>query len=107
MLAKLRWKPRAQEDLLDIYCLIGLGNPAAAERIVAAIESSIEALTAYPRMGLSRPDIQPSMRIIVEAPYLILYRIEPDTERGAVKTVEIVRIVDGRRNLKTLFQENR
>ena len=107
MLAKLRWKPHAREDLLDIYCLIGFDNPAAAERIVAAIESSIEALTAYSRMGPSRSDIQSSMRIIVEAPYLILYRIEPDTECGAVKTVEIVRIVDGRRNLKTLLQENR
>lgn len=105
MAAKLRWKPQAREDLFDIYCMIGFDNPAAAERIVTVMESSIETLATFPRMGSSRPDIQPSMRILVEAPYLILYRIEPDTDHEPVKTVEIIRIVDGRRDLKTLLQE--
>jgi toxin ParE1/3/4 len=34
-------------------------------------------------------------RMLVEAPYVILYEIKPDTQDGPVHTVEIVRVVDG------------
>ena len=40
-------------------------------------------------------------RILVEDPYLILYETHPDTDDGPIDSVEIVRMVDGRRNLKT------
>lgn len=43
------------------------------------------------------------MWMLVEAPYLILYRTDPDTDDGPVNAVEIVRIVDGRRDLAGLF----
>lgn len=95
MSASLRWTPQAQEDLFEIYCLIGLDNPAAAGRIVTVIEERIETLAKYPRMGRRRPDIRPCMRLLVKTPYLILYNTEPDTDQGAVKVVNIVRIVDG------------
>jgi toxin ParE1/3/4 len=36
-------------------------------------------------------------------PNLILYRIVPDTDEGPVEVVEIIRIVDGRRELASLF----
>lgn len=106
MFVSLRWMPQAHEDLFEIYCLIGLDNPAAAERIITAIQERIETLAKYPRMGRRRSDIRPSMRIVVKIPYLILYNTEPDTDHGAVKVVNIVRIVDGRRNLKALLHEN-
>jgi len=35
----------------------------------------------------------------VEAPYLILYETEPDTDEGPVSNIFIVTIVDGRRDL--------
>jgi toxin ParE1/3/4 len=38
------------------------------------------------------------MRMLVEAPYLILYRTDPDANEG-VDTVEIVRVIDSRRDL--------
>lgn len=56
-------------------------------------------------MGNGRPDIRVSVRILVKNPYLIFYNTEPDTDHGPVKGVNIVRIVDGRRNLKVLMQE--
>jgi toxin ParE1/3/4 len=37
--------------------------------------------------------------MLAERPYLILYEITPDTDEGAVETIEIVRVVDGRRDL--------
>lgn len=43
------------------------------------------------------------MRMLVEAPYVILYRTEPDTDEDPVTAVEVIRIIDGRRDLGHLF----
>lgn len=50
-------------------------------------------------MGSRRPDIRPSTRILVAHPYLILYETVPDSDSGPVSRVNIVTVVDGRRNL--------
>src|SRR5260221_10690905 len=96
MPAALHWTAQAREDLLDIYVLIGVEQPAAAEHYFDRIEAKTVLLTSQPRMGVARPDIRPGLRMLVESPYLIMYRIEPDTDEGPVAVVEIVRIVDGR-----------
>jgi toxin ParE1/3/4 len=41
--------------------------------------------------------------MLVEAPYVILYETNPDTDEGPVSSVEVVRILDGRRDLATFF----
>ena len=60
-------------------------------------------LADQPRMGVRRPDIRPSTRMLVEAPFLLLYETIPHTGDGLVECVEIVRVVDGRRDLRHLF----
>jgi toxin ParE1/3/4 len=99
----LVWTPQARDDLIEIYTYIGLDNPSAAERIFDAVQAKAELLAEYPRLGTRRPDIRPSTRMLVEGPYLILYETHPDNEDGGIDQVEIVRIIDGRRNLKNLF----
>jgi plasmid stabilization system protein ParE len=54
-------------------------------------------------MGERHPEIFPSARMLVEAPYIILYETVPDTDGGEIYSVEIVRVIDGRRDLRTLF----
>lgn len=103
MRPELHWTKQAREDLLDIYVLIGLEQPVAAERYFDRIEAKTALLISQPRMGVRRPDIRPAMRMLVEAPYLIMYRTEPDTDEGPIALVEIVRIIDGRRELSHLF----
>lgn len=103
MRADLFWTPQAREDLIEIYIYIGLDNPSAAERIFEAMQAKAESLIDYPRLGVRRPEIRPSARILVEGPYLILYETHPDSDQGIINRVEIVRIVDGQRNLKNLF----
>jgi toxin ParE1/3/4 len=83
--------------------LIGLEQPAAAERYFERIEAKVELLRSQPCMGVRRSDIRESMRMLVEHPYLILYATEPDADEGPIASVEIVRIVDGRRELSRLF----
>ena len=97
------WTPQAREDLIDIYTYIGLDNPSAAERVFDSVQSRAELLAEYPRLGLRRPDIRPSTRLLVQGPYLILYETHPDSDAGDIHAVEIVRIVDGRRDLKNLL----
>lgn len=57
-------------------------------------------------MGMRRPDIRPSTRILVAAPYLVLYEIVPDSDDGPVESIEIVRVVDARHDLRSLFRED-
>jgi len=99
----LVWTPQAREDLIDIYTCIGLDSPSAAERIFHALETKVKLLTDYPRLGVRRPDIRPSTRKLIEGPYLVLYETHPDSDGALINTAEIVRIVDGRRDLKNLF----
>ena len=103
MPTKLIWSNQARTDLLDIYALIGLEQPASAEHYFDRIEQKARLLQSQPRMGVRRPDIRPGLRMLVEIPYLVLYRIDPDTDEGVVNTVEIVRVLDGRRDLGRLF----
>ena len=103
MPTRLIWSNQARTDLLDIYALIGLEQPAAAEHYFDRIEQKARLLQSQPRMGVRRPDIRPGLRMLVEIPYLVLYRIDPDTDEGVVNTVEIVRVLDGRRDLGRLF----
>lgn len=77
----LLWTPRAQEDLLEIYVTIGMDSPAAAERMLTALEKQAEQLRIYPRIGVRRPEIAPSARMLVEAPYLILYELSGQRRR--------------------------
>ncbi|MCL6708076.1 type II toxin-antitoxin system RelE/ParE family toxin [Pseudomonas sp. R2.Fl] len=86
-----------------IYVDLGRAQPLSAERYFARFRQKVELLVEHPRLGERRPEIFRSARMLVEAPYVILYETIPDTDTGAVDTVEIVRIIDGRRDLKALF----
>ena len=103
MPSRLTWTRRARLDLLDIYELIGTEQPTAAERYFDRIEKLANLLRDQPRLGVSRPDIAPGFRMLVERPYLVLYRLDPDQPVGPIEQVEIVRVVDGRRDLTGLF----
>jgi toxin ParE1/3/4 len=103
MSVELVWSNQARDDLLDIYVMIGLEQPVAAERYLDRIEAKASLLKSQPRMGVRRPDIRPSVRMLIEAPYVLLYWTKPDTEEGPIDAVEIIRVVDGRRDLSGIF----
>jgi toxin ParE1/3/4 len=95
--------PAAERDLEDIWLRIAADNPLAATRMLHAISAKIERLADHPPMGPRRSDIRPTARMLVEGSYLVLYETHPDTDEGPVDAVEIVRVVDGRRDLTSLF----
>jgi toxin ParE1/3/4 len=78
---------------------IGRDNEAAAEGVYDRPEARVKALIDFPELGMGRPDIAPGARVLVERPYLILYRVIP-------QGVQIVRVLHGARSLdETLFNE--
>ena len=103
MPARLIWSPRARADLLKLYVDIGLEQPAAAEKYYDRIERKVGLLIEQPRMGVRRRDIRATVRMLVETPFVILYETVPDADAGPVISVEIVRIVNGRQDLRSLF----
>jgi toxin ParE1/3/4 len=95
--------PAAERDPEDIWLTIAADDPTAATRIVHATGARIDRLGEYPRLGPRRPDVRPTMRVSVETPYLILFETHPDEDEGAIDRGEILRVVDGRRNLSNLI----
>lgn len=103
MTARLLWTPKARADVKEIYVDIGREQPKAAERYFERFRYKAELLKDHPRLGERHPEIFRSARMLVEAPYVILYETVPDMDDGDIHTVEIVRVVDGRRDLAALF----
>lgn len=98
----LVWSPLAQADIRRIYVEIGREQPQAAERFYERFQRKASLLIDQPRLGMRHPEISPAARMLVEAPFVILYQTSPDSDDGPVNTVEIVRVIDGRRDLTSL-----
>jgi len=81
---------RADEDLISIWMEIAKDNPAAADRILDAIEGRWLQLAIHPVSGLARDDIAPDIRHLVVGNYLTLYHLAGDY-------IEIVRVLHGLR----------
>ncbi|NKQ69763.1 type II toxin-antitoxin system RelE/ParE family toxin [Rhizobium sp. UPM1132] len=104
MPVKLLWTPKARADVKNIYIDMGKEQPRSAERYFANFRLKTELLIEHPRLGERHPEVFRTARMLVEAPYVILYETRPDADNGPIHTVEIVRVVDGRRNLSALFK---
>ena len=81
---QVRHTARARRDLIDIWLEIAPANPAAAEKLYNRLQARVEILKCFPEAGRLRPDIAPGARVLVESPYVILYRIVPGAFRSCV-----------------------
>ena len=97
-MAELFVSRRAEEELRQIWRHIAAENPGAADRLLLRIDDKLQVLRDFPGMGTLRDDIRPGFRMLVEGNYLLLY--EHDTVNDSV---ELIAIVDGRRDLSELF----
>ena len=87
-----RRNPLSREDLIEIWLYIATDNPAAADRLLDAIESKVLLLSSNPGLGVRRPDIAIGVRSFPVGNYLILYR---QVQGG----IDIVRVIHGQRDL--------
>lgn len=89
---------RADQELREIWRYIAQDSPASADRILLKIDAKLQLLREFPKIGTLRTDIGRGARMLVEGNYLLLYDYR---EREAV--VELVSVVDGRRDLAGLY----
>jgi toxin ParE1/3/4 len=105
--AELIWRRKARNDLIEIGLSIARENPVAAAKMLAELEARVEALRYFPRLGARRADIQRALRAFIVWPYLIFYRTFPDRDNAKVRSVQLVRVLDGRRDLVKMARLDR
>ena len=97
---QLVWSPEADADLLTIWSWGARHfSPDTADAHLRDIQRAARNLTDFPHSGVERDQLVPGMRSIVVYPTVLFYRIEG-------QSIDIVRVVDGRRNLAAFFSNN-
>lgn len=96
-MAKLVILPAARADLIDIGDFIALDNRLRAVSFVAEIEAKIMEVGERPGSFQKRDDLHKGLRHARHGRYLIFF-IETGDE------VQIVRVIQGARNLPRLFE---
>ena len=90
-----------EEDLPGIYAHISRDNPAAAERLLDAVEMAFAQIAAQPEIGVLYAARNPQMKAVRMLPisgnYLVFYRLESDS-------VRVLYIVHKARHLPRLFR---
>ena len=97
-MATAEWTPTAKRELDEIHDFIGIErqSPRAAANLVREIHEKANHYAAQPEMGASREDLGERFRIFSVKPYIVVYGAFQDR-------IEILRVVDGRRNCAALF----
>jgi toxin ParE1/3/4 len=92
--SEVRYSRRAREDLLDIWLYIARQtSETAADHVLDRIEDACRTLARHPELGPARPEIADEARSLIIQRWLALYRL---TAYG----VQVVRVIDGARDLK-------
>jgi addiction module toxin, RelE/StbE family len=95
----IEYLPLAYEDLEDIFTYIVEDDPEAAANLLNEIDSAILHLEDFPDMGLTPKNQRLANRcykMLIIDDYLVFYVVVGDT-------VEIRRIVSGKRNFAKLL----
>ena len=96
-MAEVRRTPQAETDLVEILEYLHQHNPSVAEHYATAFYEKCQALARFPEIGRGRPEIAPNLRGTLVKPYVIFYRLDGDV-------VQILRILHGRRDLRSIMQ---
>jgi toxin ParE1/3/4 len=92
--------PEADEDLLEIWGYLAReASQQIADRQLQEIDEACAMLKSWPYVGRKRDELLAGMRSVPIPPYILFYRIEAGT-------VEIVRILHGRRDIVSIFADD-
>ena len=93
----LLWSPEALSDLDEIWDYYAkVAGQQAADGIVRRIDGACGLLQEHPFAGRARDEVRAGLRSIAASPYVVFYRVNDDV-------AEIVRVLDGRRDLDEIF----
>jgi toxin ParE1/3/4 len=95
----LLWSRDALTDLGEIWRYYAeVARPQTADGIIRNIEKVCRLLEDYPFAGRARDEVRPGLRSIAARPHVVFYRASGDA-------AEIVRVLDGRRDLDEIFTD--
>ena len=97
-MAALDYTKRALGDLDEIYSYVARDSVNRAGVVLDRILDRIEVLRAMPSAGCVREEFGANIRSIPSPPFVVFYRVLGDEAR-----VQILRVIDGRRDLGTVF----
>jgi len=93
-------KPKAIDDLFEIWRYLAEQGDDLADRWIDRIDEGVARLGDYPKAGRGRSALAEDLRVWPVPPYLILDRLDYTSQ-----TIDILRIVDGRRDVGKLLTE--
>jgi toxin ParE1/3/4 len=94
---RVHWTHTAIDHLLAIYEHIARDAPLYAQRMIDRLTKRSEQIAAFPRSGRVVPEYEaPDVREVIERPYRIIYRIQPDQ-------IDILAVVHGAQLLPPEF----
>lgn len=96
MTRRARFSKQARQDLDDIWLHTARYNPDSADKLLKEIQSRLLMLARFPELGVTREELASALRSSLVDEYLIFYRITK-------QRIEIVRILQGNRDLKQIF----
>jgi toxin ParE1/3/4 len=100
-LIALRFSRPARADLQAITTYIAQESPERARAFATRITERCTLLQTSPALGRLRPEFGDDVRSLSVRPTVVLYRIREDRNEVAV-----LRVIDGRRDLGTIFAED-
>lgn len=94
---RLVWSAPARQDLEEIYKFLwARASPTVVDGRLQDIERAARRLTEWPLTGRRRQDLRPELRSWAVPPHVIFYQV-------GEATIEIVRVIDGRRDIDAIF----
>lgn len=95
------WSPEAVADLDSIWdYYVRAAGHGTAGKFMREIDGVVRLLEEHPRAGRSRDELRQGIRSIVAGMHVVFYRVSNDVP-------QIVRILDGRRDIEEIFAGNR
>lgn len=76
-MAEYRLTPKATADLRAIWHYIATDNETAADAVFSRLLDQLDLACQHPEMGMARPDLSATARILLVGAYVILYEPMP------------------------------
>jgi toxin ParE1/3/4 len=94
------WAPRAKRDLADVWRYYArVASIEVADKLLREIDEAAQRLSNDAHRWRARDELMPGLRSALVPPHIIFYRVENGT-------VQIVRVLHGRRNFPAIFSDS-
>lgn len=96
-MARVRRRPQAAADILEIWDFIAEDSIAAADRWVDRLDETLEVWATQPMMGRGREELAPGVRSFAFGKYVVFFSPLPDG-------IDVVRVLHGARDIDQVFE---